>query len=89
MKGSGTCCCMCARQCILCIVSLKLADMSVGGIDKVKYYMHQIYYLIPQSVAKVLEKWKSNRCPALKSKFQIPIFRFWSNNQKSELVTGY
>ena len=47
---------------------LRLADMQIGGIDKVKYFMHQIDRLLPQSVVEVFEKWDSDSCPALKLK---------------------
>ena len=47
---------------------LRLADMKIGGIDKVKYFMHQIDRLLPQSVVEVFEKWDSDSCPALKLK---------------------
>jgi hypothetical protein len=47
---------------------LRLADMKIGGMDKVKYFMHQIDRLLPQSIDEVLEKWKSDSCPALKLK---------------------
>ncbi len=47
---------------------LRLADMKIGGIDKVKYFMHQIDRLLPQSIDEVLEKWNSDNCPALKVK---------------------
>jgi len=47
---------------------LRLADMKIGGIDKVKYFMHQIDRLLLQSVDEVFEKWNSDSCPALKLK---------------------
>jgi len=47
---------------------LRLADMKIGGIDKVKYFMHQIDRLLQQSVDEVFEKWDSDSCPALKLK---------------------
>jgi hypothetical protein len=47
---------------------LRLADMKIGGIDKVKYFMHQIDRLLPQSIDEVFEKWDSDSCPALKLK---------------------
>ena len=47
---------------------IRLADMRIGGIDKVKYCMHQIDHMLPQSVAELLEKWKSDSCTALKLK---------------------
>ena len=47
---------------------LRLADMKIGGIEKVKYFMHQIDRLLPQSVVEVFEKWDSDSCPALKLK---------------------
>ena len=47
---------------------LRLADMKIGGIDKVKYFMHQIDRLLLQSVDEVFEKWDSDSCPALKLK---------------------
>ena len=42
--------------------------MKIGGIDKVKYFMHQIDQLLPQSVDEVFDKWDSDSCPALKLK---------------------
>ena len=42
--------------------------MKIGGIDKVKYFMHQIDRLLPQSIDEVIEKWDSDSCPALKLK---------------------
>ena len=47
---------------------LRLADMKIGGIDNVKYFMHQIDRLLLQSVDEVFEKWNSDSCPALKLK---------------------
>ena len=47
---------------------LWLADMKIGGIDKVKYFMHQINRLLPKSIDEVFEKWDSESCPALKFK---------------------
>ena len=34
---------------------LQLADMKIGGIDKVKYFMHQIDRLLPKSIDDVYE----------------------------------
>ena len=45
---------------------LQLDDMKIGGIDKVKYFMHQINWLLPKSIDEVFEKWDSDSCPALK-----------------------
>jgi hypothetical protein len=42
--------------------------MKIGGIDKVKYLMHQIDCLLPKSIDEVFEKWDSVSCPALKLK---------------------
>jgi hypothetical protein len=42
--------------------------MKIGGIDKVKYFMHQIDHLLPISIDDVFEKWASDSCPALKLK---------------------
>ena len=67
MRGFGTYSGMCVKHCIPCIV-LRLADMKIGGIEKVKYFMHQIDRLLPQSVVEVFEKWDSDSCPALKLK---------------------
>jgi len=47
---------------------LRLADMKIGGIDKVKYFMRQIDRLLLQSIDEVFEKWNSDSCPALKLK---------------------
>ena len=47
---------------------LWLADMKIGGIDKVKYFVHHIDRLLPQSIDEIFEKWKSDSCPALKLK---------------------
>ena len=47
---------------------LRLADMMIGGNITVKYYKHQIDLQLPQSVAELLEKWKSDSCPVLKLK---------------------
>jgi hypothetical protein len=47
---------------------LRLANMKIGGINKVKYYMHQIEHLLPTSIDGVFEKWDSGCCPALKLK---------------------
>jgi hypothetical protein len=42
--------------------------MRFGDIDKVKYNIHQIDHLLPQSLVELLEKWKSDSCPVLKVK---------------------
>jgi hypothetical protein len=47
---------------------LRLADMQIGGIDKVTYFMHQIDRLLQQSVDEIYEKWENDSCPALKLK---------------------
>ena len=47
---------------------LQLAYMKIGGIDKVKYFMHQINRLLPKSIDEVFEKWDSESFPALKLK---------------------
>jgi len=45
-----------------------IMTMKIGGIDKVKYFMHQIDRLLPKSIDEVFEKWDSDSCPALKLK---------------------
>ncbi len=47
---------------------LQLADMKIGGIDKVKYLKHQINRLLPKSIDEVFKMWDSKSCPALKLK---------------------
>ena len=47
---------------------LRLADMKLGGIDKVKYFMHQINRLLPKSIDEEFKMWDSESCPALKLK---------------------
>ena len=47
---------------------LGLADMRIGGIGKVKFSMHQINHLRPQSIDEVIEKGNSDSCSALKLK---------------------
>ena len=39
---------------------LMVADMRIGDIVKVKYNIHQIDSLLPQSLVELLEKWKSD-----------------------------
>lgn len=36
--------------------------------DKVKYFMHQINCLLPQSIDKVFEKWNGDSCLTLELK---------------------
>ena len=42
--------------------------MKIGGIDKVKYFMHQIDRLLPKSIDEVFKTWDSDSCLALKLK---------------------
>ena len=44
--------CVCMAMCpMYCL--LRLADMRIGGVDKVKYDMHEIDHLLPESVGRV------------------------------------
>ena len=47
---------------------LRLADTKIGGINKVKYFVHQIDRLLPKSIDEVFDMWHSGSCPALKLK---------------------
>ena len=37
---------------------LRLTNMRIDKIDKVKDFMHKIDHLIPESVAEMMEKWQ-------------------------------
>ena len=38
---------------------LRLADIKIGGIDKVKYYVHQVDCLMEDGIQQVKEKWSN------------------------------
>lgn len=45
---------------------LRLSDLAIGGIDKVKYYVCQIDRLLDAGLSNVLAKWRMPDCPTLK-----------------------
>lgn len=45
---------------------LRLADLAIGGIDKVKYYVCQMDRLLDSGLRNVLVKWRSTDCPYYK-----------------------
>ena len=45
---------------------LRLADTSIGGMDKVKYYVSQIFRLLDHGLQNVIAKWTHPTCPAEK-----------------------
>lgn len=45
---------------------LRLADTSIGGMDKVKYYVSQINRLLDCGLQNVIAKWTHPTCPAEK-----------------------
>ena len=45
---------------------LRLSDLALGGIEKVKYYVCQIDRLLDSGISNVLAKWQMPDCPSLK-----------------------
>ena len=45
---------------------LRLSDLAIGGVDKVKYYVCQIDRLLDSGLNNVLAKWQMPDCPMLK-----------------------
>ena len=45
---------------------LRLSDLALGGIEKVKYYVCQIDRLLDSGLSNVLAKWQMTDCPSLK-----------------------
>ena len=45
---------------------LRLSDLALGGIEKVKYYVCQIDRLLDSGLSNVLAKWQMPDCPSLK-----------------------
>ena len=45
---------------------LRLADLAIGGMDKVKYYVCQMDRLLDSGLRNVLVKWRSADCPYYK-----------------------
>jgi hypothetical protein len=48
------------------ICLLRLADTSIGGIEKVKYNVSQIDWLLENGLSNVVAKWTHSLCPAQK-----------------------
>ena len=42
---------------------MRLADLAIGGIDKIKYYVYQMDRLLDSELRNVLMKWRSADCP--------------------------